>query len=201
VGETFSTEPYGTDARIPAAVGTTAAVGTASPTGGPLITLNDLTTFQLVVPFEESDAAKIVANQPVDVTADAVPGLTVPGTVVAVAPTADQISGVVSYYATIVLNGGDPRLKDGQTAQAVVRTESRDDVLRVPTAAVRQGDEASTVTVPGADGSTTRTFTSGLVGDEFTEVRSGLAEGQQVLLPSATVQASQGGAGGGGGPN
>ena len=101
-----------------------------------------------------------------------------------VAPTADQISGVVSYYATIVLNGGDPRLKDGQTAQAVVRTEFRENVLRVPTAAVRQDSGGSVVTVPGADGSTTTTFTPGLSGDEFTEVQSGLTEGQRVLLPS-----------------
>jgi len=193
----------GTDARIPAAVGTaTSVAGTASPAGGALITLNDLSTFQLVVPFEESDAAKILANQPVDVSVDAVPDLTVPGTVVAVAPTADQISGVVSYYATIVLNGGDPRLKDGQTAQAVVRTESRENVLRVPTAAVRQDSGGSVVTVPGADGSTTTTFTPGLSGDEFTEVQSGLAEGQRVLLPSAVVEASTGGPGRGpGGAN
>ena len=193
----------GTDARIPAAVGTaTSVAGTASPAGGALITLNDLSTFQLVVPFEESDAAKILANQPVDVSVDAVPDLTVPGTVVAVAPTADQISGVVSYYATIVLNGGDPRLKDGQTAQAVVRTESRENVLRVPTAAVRQDSGGSVVTVPGADGSTTTTFTPGLSGDEFTEVQSGLTEGQRVLLPSAVVEASTGGPGRGpGGAN
>ncbi|WP_181781533.1 HlyD family efflux transporter periplasmic adaptor subunit [Pseudonocardia pini] len=187
----------GSDARIPEAVGTASATGAATggtAAGGAFITLNDLQTFQLVVPFEESDAAQVAPNQPVDVSVDAVPDLTVPGTVVAVAPTADQVSGVVSYYATIVLNQTDPQLKDGQTAQADVRTESRDNVLRVPSATVRQEGGRSVVSLPGSDGNpVTREFTPGLVGDRFTEVVSGLDEGQQVLLPQATVAASPGG--------
>ncbi|WP_345384432.1 efflux RND transporter periplasmic adaptor subunit [Pseudonocardia yuanmonensis] len=162
------------------------------------MTLNDLQTFQLVVPFEESDAAQVQPNQRVDVTVDAVPDLTSPGTVVAVAPTADQISGVVSYYATIVLTQVDPQLKDGQTAQADVLTRTVADVLRVPAAAVRQENGRSVVSLPGSDGRpVTREFTPGLVGDRFTEVRAGLDEGQQVLLPQATVEAT---ANGGGGP-
>jgi HlyD family secretion protein len=190
----------GSDARIPEAVGTASAAGAAgsgATPAGAFITLNDLETYQLVVPFEESDAARVAANQPVDVTVDALPDLTLPGTVVAVGPTADQISGVVSYYATVVLNQTDPQLKDGQTAQADVRTETRDDVLRVPAAAVRQEGGKSVVSVPGPDGNAeTREFTPGLVGDQYTEVRSGLDEGQQLLLPSATVAASPQGPGG-----
>ncbi|GAA2884773.1 hypothetical protein GCM10010472_48670 [Pseudonocardia halophobica] len=188
----------GTDARIPAAAGSADAAAADSASNGAFITLNDLQTFQLVVPFEESDAAQVAPNQRVDVTVDAVPGLTSPGTVVAVAPTADQISGVVSFYATIVLTQVDPQLKDGQTAQADVLTKVVDDVLRVPAAAVRQENGRTVVSVPGSDGqAVTREFTPGVVGDSFTEVRAGLDEGQEVLLPQATVQAT---ANGGGGP-
>ncbi|MEU7813630.1 HlyD family efflux transporter periplasmic adaptor subunit [Pseudonocardia sp. NPDC049154] len=189
----------GTDARIPAAAGSTDAAAGTGDSNGAFITLNDLQTFQLVVPFEESDAAQVSPNQRVDVTVDAVPGLTSPGTVVAVAPTADQISGVVSYYATIVLTQVDPQLKDGQTAQADVLTKVVDDVLRVPAAAVRQENGRTVVSLPGSDGPVTREFTPGMVGDSFTEVRAGLDEGQQVLLPQATVQATPNGGGGPGG--
>jgi len=187
----------GSDARIPAAVGTTATADAAgSAAAGAFITLNDLQTFQLVVPFEESDAARVAPNQSVEVSVDALPDLTVPATVVAVAPTADQISGVVSYYATIVLNQTDPQLKDGQTAQADVLTETRHNVLRVPASTVRQEGGRSVVSVPGADGNPeTRPFTPGLVGDRFVEVQSGLDEGQQILLPQATVAASPAGPG------
>lgn len=192
----------GSDARIPAAAGTATGDGgsLASSSGatGSFITLNNVDSFQLVVPFEESDASKVVRNQIVDVSVDAVRDLTVPGTVVAVAPTADQISGVVSYYATIVLGHSDPRLKDGQTAEAQVTTQKVENVLRLPTAAVKTEGGKSTVNVPGADGKAVVTpFTPGLTGDAYTEVRGGLNVGQDVLLPQATVQASQGG----GGPN
>ncbi|WP_224393076.1 hypothetical protein [Pseudonocardia sp. ICBG1293] len=107
----------------------------------------------------------------------------------------------MSYYATVVLNRTDPQLRDGQTAQADVRTESRNGVLRVPNTAVRQEGGRSAVDVPGEDGAAvTRQFEAGLAGDQFTEVRSGLDDGQQVLLPQATVEASPGGPGGSGGP-
>ncbi|GAA4971880.1 HlyD family efflux transporter periplasmic adaptor subunit [Pseudonocardia tropica] len=201
----------GTDARIPDAVGAaSAASGSAGATGGgasaaggaPFLTLNDLQTYQLVVPFEESDAARVAPNQTVDVTVDALPGVSLPATVVAVAPTATQLSGVVSYYATVVLNRTDPQLRDGQTAQADVRTESRNGVLRVPNTAVRQEGGRSVVDVPGDDGAAvTRQFVPGLVGDQFTEVRSGLDDGQQVLLPQATVEATPGRPGGDPGGN
>jgi HlyD family secretion protein len=45
-------------------------------------------------------------------------------------------------------------------------------------------------------------ITTGLQGDQFTEITSGLQEGQDVLLPQATVNATGGSAenrGGGGG--
>ena len=187
----------GSSARIPDSSAGSASSddGTASSSGsgGGFITLTNIDTFQLVVPFEESDAAQVAPNQPVDVSIDAIAGLTAPGTVISVAPTAQTISGVVSYYATIVLNQTDPRLKDGQTAQADVRTKTVDNVLRVPSSTVRQDDGRSVVNVPGADGQAQpTTITPGLVGDDYTEVTSGLQEGQDVLVPQATVSGSPG---------
>lgn len=191
----------GSTARLPAATGGTDAAAASSSagsaSGGAFITLTDIDTFQLVVPFEESDAAQVTPNQKVDVSIDALPGVIKPGTVVAVAPTADTISGVVSYYATIVLNETDPRLKDGQTAQADVLTRTVEKVLRVPSSVVRQEGGRSLVTVPGPDGVPIPVpVTPGLEGTEFTEITSGLQEGQEVVVPQATVTATQGG-----GPN
>lgn len=197
----------GTTARIPGATGgTSTASGAASAGasgGGAFITLTDVDSFQLVVPFEESDAAQISQNQKVEVSVDAFAGLVKQGTVVAVAPTADSLSGTVNYYVTIVLNETDPRLKDGQTAQADVLTKTVENVLRVPGAAVRQDGGGSVVNVPGPDGQPTPVpVTTGLQGDQYTEITSGLQDGQDVVLPQATVTAtggSGGNRGGGGG--
>jgi HlyD family secretion protein len=193
--------------RVPGATGGTSGTtgtGAGSATAaGSFITLTNIDSFQLVVPFEESDAAQVAANQQVEVSIDAISGLTKPGTVVSVAPTSDTISGVVNYYATIVLNETDPRLKDGQTAQANVTTKTVPNALRVPANAVRADPTGSVVNIPGPDGKPVPApVTTGLQGDQFTEITSGLQEGQDVMLPQATVNATGGSAenrGGGGG--
>ncbi|HEY1973249.1 MAG TPA: biotin/lipoyl-binding protein, partial [Pseudonocardia sp.] len=74
----------GTDAAIPGvgAAATSDQSGNASsgisatrPGGGAFIVLNNINSYQVVVPFEESDAAKVQPNQKVQVTFDAIPDL------------------------------------------------------------------------------------------------------------------------------
>jgi HlyD family secretion protein len=181
----------GSDSPIPgagAAAGASAAAAAASPSrpgGSQFLVLDDIHEFQLVVPFGESDATQISPAQKVNITLDAVPDLTPTGTVLSVAPTGTAISGVISYYVTITVDGADPRLKGGLTAHAAVITNETDNVLTVPNAAVRKDAGKSTVTVLGADGAQQSVpFTPGIVGDKSTQVVSGLQEGQQVVLPA-----------------
>jgi len=153
------------------------------PGGNSFIVLSDVHTFQVVAPFEEADAAPLAPNQQVELSFDAVPGLTRTGYVAAIAPTGADIQGVTNYYVTIVLNEADPRLKDGQTAEAKVVTDRRDNVLTVPNAAVQRSGQTGVVTVQEADGTQRQVqIQLGLVGDSTTEVRSGLREGQQVVV-------------------
>ncbi|SDV02936.1 HlyD family secretion protein [Microlunatus sagamiharensis] len=179
----------GSSAAIPGASGAGgAAAGAASPTrpgGSQLIVLSGLDTLQVVLPFEESDAATIKAGDGVDVQLDALPDLTSHGKVVSVSPSATPISGVVSYYVTVALDDRDPRERDGQTARATVLTEEHTGVLTVPNTAVRQQGGASTVVVYEPSGEQrTVTFEAGLVGPDRTEVLSGLNEGDRVVVPS-----------------
>ncbi|HKR48739.1 MAG TPA: HlyD family efflux transporter periplasmic adaptor subunit [Pseudonocardiaceae bacterium] len=182
----------GTDAAIPGLEGSAAnsslslgnaATGAQRPGGSQFLVLSEINTFQVVVPFEESDAAKVTPNQKVDVSFDAVPDLTRAGTVVAVSPSGSSISSVINYYVTVVLNETDPRLKDGQTAQARVITNQVEDVLTVPNSAIRKrGDQSSVIIIDGDGVEQQIRFQAGLVGDDRTQVISGLKEGQQVVL-------------------
>jgi len=180
----------GSKAAIPGAsgAGAASAAGAASPTrpgGSQFIVLSGLDQLQVVLPFEESDAAQIKAGQRVDVQLDAVPDLEAKGTVASVAPSATPISGVVSYYATVNLDTRDPRERDGQTARATVLTNERTDVLTVPSSAIRHQGDASTVVVYEPSGEQrTVSIEAGLVGDARTEVVSGLNEGDRVVVPS-----------------
>jgi HlyD family secretion protein len=185
----------GSTARLPdVSAGASAPIGggTGAPSGGGFIVLNNVDTFQLVVPFEEADAARVGPGQQVEVSVDAVPDLTRPGTVLAVAPTGAEASGIVNYDATIILTESDPRLRDGQTAEAAVTVETRQGVLRVPSVAVTTDGNGTHVTSPGSDGPRATPFDAGLAGDRYTEVLSGLNEGQEVLLPQGDVPAAAG---------
>jgi HlyD family secretion protein len=155
--------------------------------GAAFIVLDDVNAFQLVAPFAEVDTARLEPNQPVQVSFDAIPDLTRTGTVVAIAPTGTDIQGVTSYYASIVLNELDPRLKDGLTAIANVVVAQKDDVLVVPNAAILQGGGGTgVVTVLQEDGTQGQVQVElGLQGDSVTEVVSGLDEGQQVVVAQA----------------
>jgi HlyD family secretion protein len=204
----------GTDASIPGvgAAATSDQSGNASsgisatrPGGGAFIVLNNVNTYQVVVPFEESDAAKVQPNQDVNVTFDAIPDLELPGKVLSIAPNGVNISGVTNYYATILLTKTDPRLKAGQTAEANVVTNSLQNTLVVPNSAVIKQGGNSYVNVPGPNGQPTRQpFTPGAAGDDNTQVLGGLTEGQQILLPQAgpgsgSTTGGSGRSGGGGG--
>jgi HlyD family secretion protein len=104
--------------------------------------------------------------------------------VVAVSPSSTSLASVISYYATVALTQGDPRLRNGQTAQTAVLTSELNDVLSVPNSAVHQEGGRSTVTVLGFDGPRTVEFQPGAVGDERTQVLSGLTAGDEVVVPS-----------------
>jgi HlyD family secretion protein len=191
----------GSDAAIPgvgAAASSDAAGNAASglsatrPGGGAFIVLNNLNTFQVIVPFEESDASKVSPNQKVEVNFDAVPDLERDGTVLSVAPTGVNISGVTNYYATVLLTESDPRLHAGQTAEVSVATQAVDNVLLVPNAAVLKDGGQTFVNVPGPDGNPVRTpFQPGIVGDGSTQVLSGLREGQMIQLPQVNAPPAQ----------
>jgi HlyD family secretion protein len=200
----------GTDAAIPGVgAAATADQSSASASGAPSATrpggsafmvINNVNTFQVVVPFEESDAAKVAPNQKVQITFDALPDLTRDGTVLSVAPGGVDISGVTNYYATILLTDTDPRLRSGQTAEAGVLASDLDNVLVVPNSAVIKQGSRSFVNVPGPDGKPAQVqFQPGLVGDDNTQVLSGLTEGQEIQLPQSQVSAGNGAGGGRGG--
>jgi HlyD family secretion protein len=176
----------GSTGAIPGAdTPTSPAAGTVSRPGGTqFLVLDNVDTFEVVVPFEESDAVRVSPNQRVDVRFDAVPDLTLPGNVVAVSPSASALSGVISYYVTVGLSQSDPRLRNGQTAQASVVTSELRDILAVPNTAIRRQGGRTQVTVQRFDGQQVVDITPGVVGDTYTQVLSGLSAGDEVVVPN-----------------
>jgi macrolide-specific efflux system membrane fusion protein len=152
--------------------------------------LADLTQMQVSASFAEADATALKAGQAADVTWTALTGATATGTVATIAPTATTGNSVNSYAVTVKLTNLPTGIRIGQTVTVVVTTGSAQNVLRVPTAALKSAGGKHTVTV--VDGNTEKAVIVGvgIEGGSFTEITSGLTVGQRVLLATSSGNSS-----------
>lgn len=116
-------------------VGQTVASSFNTPTL--FIIAADLTKMQIAANIDESDVGVIKDGQDVTYRVDAFPNDTFHGTVAQVRLNAVTVSNVVTY--TTIINAPNPqlKLKPGMTANLMVEVARRDNVLRVPDAALR----------------------------------------------------------------
>jgi multidrug efflux pump subunit AcrA (membrane-fusion protein) len=167
--------------------------GTAGSSSGGFITLTNLQNLQVVAGFTEVDAAKIQVNQPAVVTVSALPGQNLAGTVGAIDTLQTVVSNVVTYNVTVNLNTTVAGLKPGMTANVVVTTGQKSNVIRVPNAAVTTRGATSTVRVLAPDNKQqVVAVTVGLRGDSFTEIQSGLTTTSRVVISNGAVAATTG---------
>ena len=97
----------------------------------------DLTKMRVIANVDESDVGRIRPQQPVSFVVDAYPDETFGGVVsqIRLEPIVQQ--NVVTYATVIDAPNPDLKLKPGMTATATIEIARRDDVLRVPNAALR----------------------------------------------------------------
>ena len=157
--------------------------GTGGASSGFMV-IDDTSSFVAVMPFAETDAARLAANQTTAFTFDAIPNLTISGHVLSISPSATVVSNVVDYYVSFVLNRTDPRLREGMTANASVIVAQADNAVRVPNAAVRTTGGTTMVTVLSKGQQVPTEVITGVVGDTYTEIKAGLNDGDTVVLPA-----------------
>lgn len=160
--------------------------------------------FQVVLSVDEIDVGDISMGQEATITLETWPDDTITGAVTAIAPSATSGSSIVSYDVTLTLDESELPILAGMTANAKLLTASRDDVLIVPNAAITADRAAGTYTVNLVTGDiaegeepsigtvelpTTEkvTVTIGLKDDEFTQILSGISEGDKVMIGELTV--------------
>lgn len=109
-------------------------------------------------------------------------------------PAASGGSRTAMYYnGQFDVNNADGRLRSYMTAQVRIVLGRVNDVLTIPSAALgaRAADGSYSVLVRGADGhASARRITTGLDDQIRVEVRSGLKEGEQVVLAQASDEAT-----------
>jgi hypothetical protein len=149
-------------------------------------------TLQVTADVAEADINNVRVGQQVAVTVSA-DNKQLSGTVQGVAPTSTVTNNVVEYAVNVRLDGTSG-VKIGQTVQLVITTGDKKSVLRVASSALTTVGHTTTATVKAADGTTaTRVVQTGLVGDTFTEVLTGLSTGDVVVMPQQSATTTGGG--------
>jgi HlyD family secretion protein len=179
-------------------VGQTVAASFQTPTL--FLVAQDLREMQVNASVSESDIGGVEAGQATTFTVDAYPGVPFRGTVTQVRNAPITIQNVVTYEVIVGVDNSDLRLKPGMTANVTVATATRDDALRVPTAALRfrpplPSAGAGAVAAPEGSSHASRvwkldgrgepapvTIESGIADERFTEVTGGLQAGDRVIV-------------------
>jgi HlyD family secretion protein len=143
-------------------------------------------SYKVEINVPEVDIVKIAIGNLGDITLDAYDENTVfKGRVISIDPAETIVEGIPTYKVTLQFDSQDERVRSGMTANIDIVTQSKDDVLTVPTRAIidndgekfvrvfRSGDSSDFEEVPVTIG------TRGSNG--MTEIVSGLSEGDSVV--------------------
>jgi len=116
-------------------VGQTVAASLQAPT---LFTIaKDLTKMKVKASIDEADIGKIKENQEVSFTVDAYPEQNFKGNVSQIRLSPEVVQNVVSYDVIIEVSNPDLLLKPGMTANVTILIDQRENILKVPSGALR----------------------------------------------------------------
>jgi HlyD family secretion protein len=116
-------------------VGQTVAASLSAPTLFAIA--KDLREMQVDTSVAEADVGKLSAGMPATFTVDAFPGERFKGKVRQIRNAPQTVQNVVTYDAVIDVDNGDLKLRPGMTANVTFIAAEKDDVVRVPNAAMR----------------------------------------------------------------
>lgn len=150
----------------------------------PVAAVSDLDNLAVNVNLSEFDVAQVKHGMKAVVSVDALGGEPYPGTVVLVAFTGTDSSGVVTFPVLVALADSEG-LKPGMNTSVRIIVAKKSNVVRVPLEAVTTNDEDQAfVTVLDESGQETEVeVETGLENNERIEIVKGLGAGARVILP------------------
>ena len=167
----------------------------SSQTSPTVVQIADLTSMTNKMQIAEGDATKVKAGQTVNFTILSEPDTPISAKLDSIDPglttmsqgsyskSTDTTSNAIYYYARATVPNPEGKLAIGMTTQNTVEIASADNVLMVPTVAIKTKDGKKFVRVLGANNQAVdKEIQTGLKDSMNTEVKSGLNEGDKVVM-------------------
>lgn len=153
--------------------------------GTSIVTLADVSRMFVLAEVDEADIGQVALGQLVAIEVETFEDEVFPGKVTQIYPRGEEIENVTIFRVRIELDDPDPRLRPGMTAEASIMIERSDDVLAAPNEAFYQ-QQGKTFAEVVEDGEIEEVeVETGIASFEWTEVKAGLEEGQEVVIGSA----------------
>lgn len=174
-----------------------AKVGDAVKTGDTLCIVYDLSYLEMSINVDELQISSISVGQKVQITADAVPDKTYVGTVTRVSMKGKSDGGTTTYPVSIRIDDTDG-LRPGMNANAEIVVAEAKNALVVPNAAVVRGsyvlvtkDSPSAANADTAmeapEGFVYVPVKTGVSNDDYTQIVSGIQEGDTIGYDPSSV--------------
>lgn len=139
------------------------------------------------VQASELDVVHLGGGEAVQVMLDAYPDVAIPGRVRRVFPAADPTSRLVPVEVALGTPPVGVQIRPGFLARVRLDLEQLPDALAVPVTAIGTSGEGPYVLAVVADTLERRAVDPGLGADGWVQVRSGLSEGDQVVISSLAM--------------
>ncbi len=151
-----------------------------------IITIPGLTAMKVEINVHETWVDKVGIGQKAKITVSAFPEKEFTGKVIKKSPLAvaqHWLNEDLKTYATEVnIEGTHDFLKTGMSAKVVIIIEELEDILYVPLQSVVNREGKKLCYLDGSAGPKAREVETGAFNNDFVEIKSGLAEGDKVLL-------------------
>lgn len=203
LGYTKITSPIdGVIVSIPMSEGQTVNANQSSPT---IVQVADLSKMQVKMEIAEGDIAQVKKGQAVEFNTLAEPQRRYRGEIESLDPALTSLSDnnyseksgntdAVYYYANVLVDNRDQSLRIGMTTQSKVVIAQKNDILTVPTSAIKKQRQHYVVSVLEGDKAVEKEIQIGLQNSQYTEVVTGLTEGEAVIMTTRSASEKVGNA-------
>jgi RND family efflux transporter MFP subunit len=151
-----------------------------------IVQLPDLTQMRVKAKVHESMIERVRRDQRVDISIDALPQLSLHGTVASInnqpEPASRYSSNIKEYGVWIDIDEQVENLKPGMTAEVEILVNRLNGVLTIPVQCVTQRGEKAFCYVAGEADVERRPVVLGASNDVLIEIKDGVSEGDRVIL-------------------
>ena len=134
------TAPFdGVMASVSVDIGASAVMASANTSSALGTIVTDKKLAQVTI--NESDIVKIKLGQKAKMTFDAIDEITLDGEIVEINTLGTVTSGVVTYKAKLAFTTNDPRILPNMSVSVDIITDSKNDILYIPTQAIKHDSE------------------------------------------------------------